>query len=302
MRCIYIMSILVLVIITSAFGQKTFEARLIIKNAVNQSDTLYFGIANGATRYIDTAFGEVNILSASVDTAFIDARFSDRFSVHDSNGNYEFENGNVKMGVAPITYESKKQFIDPSEGFLIWYYYYEINIYNTSWPINVSVSETVNNSEQKLSDFTLTSWADPSRWFDVEPLCGNTKYYNINSNSNYIFNYSDLCEFITENGDTVHLLFIGITNNTVSTKELPSDRSSSIRSTPQGFEIPIEIYYRIDDWRLIDAFGKEIQYEYQSTNQSVQIAPTNKTNGFLILTSEKWILEGNRVSKTIMKN
>lgn len=302
MRNLIVTSIMVLSILTSGVSQKTFEARLILKNSANHADTLYFGTANDATRYIDSGYGEFNILNAPVDSLNIDARFSDRFAIYDSNGNYQFDNGNIKMGVSPTTFESKKQFIDPTTELLMFYHYYEINIFNAHWPIELTVSETINSNNEKLSNFILTSWADPSRWFDVGPLCGATMYYPFNSDSSYHFQESDLCEFVTENEDTVHLLFIGISNNTVSINDLSLAQSLTIKSTAQGFDIPIEIFNQIDDWELIDVLGSSIQYEYRNTDFTVQITPINKTNGLLILTSEKWISAGNDAIKTALIN
>lgn len=299
---IKILTLCVILLSGTLRSQAVLEAQLILQNSIGQEDTLYFGVAHGATRYVDTAFNEINILGDTAVANYLDARFSDRFAIYDENGNHHLDStGHVKMGISPVSFESKRQFIDPWADITDWFIYYEINIKNEHWPLSVSSSIVTNSLNLDLSSFVLTTWADASRWFDVSPRCGGlTLETDFINGSNYQIDSNDFCRFQTETGDSVMLLFIGITKDLVGLNELSQNEVERINFDGQKFIMDERLYGNYSDWKMVDAFGSSQPFEAQCIGGQCILTPNVSVSGFVILYSPEAIIKGLQASKGVV--
>ncbi len=123
---------------------------MFFKDAMGNRDTLTLGYDTAATKLIDAAFGEVNIIGVPLDTAF-DVRVTDE---------WETMNG---AGHGQGTFHTKKQISymkcgTPSN-------LQSIDIYTKHWPVTATWNKTIFNDSCRNG--SLITGITPGGWWDV---------------------------------------------------------------------------------------------------------------------------------------
>ena len=104
-----------------------FSFQMYFKDAIGNRDTLTLGYDTAATKLIDAAFGEVNIIGVALDTAF-DVRVTDEYEKHQVGG----------QG----TFHTKKQ-ITYYDCDSVTYNRQVIDIWTKHWPVTATWNKTL---------------------------------------------------------------------------------------------------------------------------------------------------------------
>ena len=148
------MKTLLLILLTTTsfvvYGQQ-FSFQMFFTDAVGNKDTITLGYDLAATDSIDTAFGEVNIISIPRDTAF-DVRVSN-----------EWQNRTWYSAVG--TYHTKKQIIPYTCMSFSYNNIQTVDIRAKHWPVTVTWDKSLFNDSCKYGS-VFTS-INPGGWWDT---------------------------------------------------------------------------------------------------------------------------------------
>ena len=141
-----------LIIFSLTLPAQEFSFDLYFEDAVGNKDTLTLGYDSLATRFIDTAFGEQNIVSKTLVAPF-DVRVTD-----------EMERRSMgPQNTLTATFHTKKQIVhnDCDER---WFSVIDMNVYCENWPISVTWDKRLFDISCRIGTFltpiTPEIWAD----------------------------------------------------------------------------------------------------------------------------------------------
>lgn len=219
-----------------------FTFHMYFQDAIGNKDTLTLGYDLNATDSIDPAFGEINIISNPIDTAF-DVRVTNEWL-------------NRYFWGTPGNYHTKKQIVKNNCGNLS-FSKSTIDIYTKHWPVTASWdSVPFYDICRNGSVFTQIH---PSLWWDC--FSGQSDFFRVTliSKSHLTFTsnvgngFDPNGGYINESGDTISVFWLAIGDSILL--------SESINEVENSF--PIKIYPNPVTDRII--------IENETTNKITQV-------------------------------
>ena len=255
-------------------AQEEFSFKLYFEDANGQLDTVVVGYDPNATQGIDAALGEIDILNQP---------WRNTMEVRLGNLVINQENLLVSGHYVPaynaINY-SKKQIIkkDCSEFGAMTVNIYFLLLKNVEFPLTISWDgQSVLNSCTNRN--FITDWF-PGGWFDY-PIIGTEQLpFDMNVMNAVELQYISLHN--VDVIDTTQLLFVSMSNSTLSTKPI-NDYNFEIINNP--FENTFSLQENIEESQIqiFDFQGKEINF-IKTENK---ITPLNCSKGFYLIKVEK---------------
>lgn len=136
-------------IATTSFAQQ-FECTLIFEDALGNTDTLIYGYDTSATHEIDALFGEFDLITVPINSAF-EVRFSDVFV----------------NGTTSPTHQSKKQIIpNDCPDWLQSNFGTSIEIYSDNYPISIRWNSALFGDSCRMG--SILTDVHPGGWFDSQ--------------------------------------------------------------------------------------------------------------------------------------
>lgn len=242
--------LLVFVVVASfcSFAQE-FSFELYFEDAIGNRDTIVLGFDENATDSIDTAFGEVNIISQPWDSVFevrITDEYEHRQSSHSGQG----------------TFHTKKQIVKKNCHSVWSVSAIDINV--THFPVIVSWDSTLFNSS--CLNGTVFTGAEPEGWWDVSGITAILK----NQDSITLIDtlipsppYTEpLYYYYVNNMDTIYTTWFTFADSTIHTSSIHSLDASLIKVSPNPFVDQIQIDGNFKgEVKIFNNLGQSVQFE-----------------------------------------
>jgi len=262
----------ILIFCQIAKGQE-FTFHMYFEDAIGNKDTLILGYDLTATDSIDPAFGEINIISNSIDTA-LDVRVTNEWP----NRYY--------LGM-PGTYHTKKQIV--KNNCENWSFSNSnIDIYTKHWPVTASWDSVLFfDNCRNGSVFTQVL---PNLWWDCSS--GQSDFFrvalisksHITFTSNVGNGFDPNGGYINESGDTISFFWQAIGDSTLlsaGVKEVEKSIPIIIYPNPATDRIIIEneTTNKITQVQLFDFSGQKVSL----TMNNNEINVSNLDNGIYLM-------------------
>ena len=273
-----------LLIVESSIAQE-FMFQLNFTDAIGNKDSLLIGYDIAGTDTVDAAFGEVNIISTPLDTAF-DVRIS---SVYNTFGSWPPTSNNFQL---------KKQITNQNN--TCYFSTITIDIFANHWPITATWNNLLLN-DTCLEGSVFTS-VHPGGWWDVgstsdlylrELAIFDSVTFSSNNNGSL---YTPLLgqtfnsgAYLNTNNDTISVFWLKLGDSTIlntAINQLALNNRINVYPNPANEVLNISIAKEIDlthaKISLVDISGREVLNQRINSRESA-ININHLQNGVYVL-------------------
>jgi hypothetical protein len=263
-----------------------FSFPIIFSDAAGNKDTIILGYDTAATDSIDSAFGEINIISLPLDTG-LDVRITN-----------EFYNWNT-----PGTYHTKKQIVHTTCRYSDLS---TIDIYTNHWPVTATWDSSVFNDACRNG--SLFTSINPGGWWDTgspsDLLIAQFKFKDsVTFTSNYTGGgASTAYSYVNIHGDTIPVFWQIFGDSTLILTKVDELQNAgnrmSIFPNPTRSEITIQLpnnFGKINRIEIFSATGDLLITLPSQLNISMYSYPAGLY--FIVATNEN----GNKISTKILR-
>lgn len=208
-------------------------------NSINV-DTVWVGYSPESTFDIDTQFGESDIFSIPLDS--FDIRLG-RINLPSSLSIFvlSFDEATINQSKIDIVPKFCQEYIDGYRNS-----YSALFIPNDLLPLDISWDSTLYHNEC-VNASIITDWR-PDTWWDVVPPNVTFGSIHLRTNSNLRINAPTGLQVITNNHDTLSLLFVFLDSSFVNDLEETKDNKIKIKLSPN----PASSYIYVEQKEAID--------------------------------------------------
>lgn len=277
-----LLPLLLFFIVQTSIAQE-FMFQLNFTDAVGNRDSLLIGYDINATDTVDAGFGEINIISTPLDTAF-DIRISSIY--------------NTVSGWSPTSnnFQLKKQIVKNNS--ICDFNTLVIDVFAKHWPITATWNDVLFNDTCREGS-VLTS-VHPGGWWDIGSTSNLYRselalYSSVTFSSNNDGNLSSPFPtynggaYLNTNNDTISVFWLKLGDSTIlntAVNQLALDNKITIYPNPANEILNISIAKELDltnaTVSLVDVLGKQVlNQRIQSTETAIHIK--HLPNGIYLL-------------------